>query len=84
MTDLKKLKTTGKGQLPERGISTAQIIAKDTRIHEGKSKKKPLQVMIDETEFNDFSAEAAAMFGHRKGAKSLYFSYIFKKLQCRK
>ena len=77
--ELKKLKNSVKGDLPKRGSNTDQVINNDTRIIEEKSKKQPLQVMIDESEFNSFSTKAASMFGHRKGAKSLYFSYILSK-----
>ena len=81
MTNLKGLKkpaTKGKGDLPERGQKSA-VIQADPRPNETKAPKKPLQFMVDEDTFNDFSSKAAAMFGHKKGAKTLYFQYLIGK-----
>ena len=78
MTDTSALKkpTKKKGDLPERGKKAAPVIANDTRDKDKPAKKKPLQVMVTVAEFDEFSAKAAEMFGHVKGAKSQYFSYL--------
>jgi hypothetical protein len=79
-TSALKKKSASKGDLPERGAGVSEVISNDTRKKDEKPKKKPLQVMVEEAEFNEFSKKAAEMFGHVKGAKSLYFSHIFSKM----
>ncbi|MEC4678056.1 MAG: hypothetical protein VST69_04800 [Nitrospirota bacterium] len=82
MSNVKQLQkssgTKGKGAMPERG-DTSHVINADTRPIETSSKKKPLQFMVDEATFNDFSTKAAAMFGHKKGTKTQYFEYLNNK-----
>lgn len=68
-----------KGDLPERGTSAARVVSTDTRAKQEKEAKKPLQFMVGETVFNDFSAKAAEMFGHKKGSKTQYFEYLMTK-----
>ncbi len=68
--------TKGKGEPPKRG-KTETVIKKDTRSNDIKPKNKPLQVMVNPELFDSFSIQAAEMFGHKKGAKSLYFEYLF-------
>jgi len=72
VTALKK----GKGEPPKRG-QNEPIIKKDTRQNDIAVKKKPLQFMVEPALFDSFSVQAAEMFGHKKGAKSLYFEYLF-------
>ena len=35
--------------------------------------------MVDTDIFDNFAIESAEMFGHKKGAKSLYFEFLFNK-----
>ena len=67
MTDTTKLK---KGTPPQR-LKAQEKILEDTRSEEGKN--RPLQLMISQEVFQEFSAKAGLQFGFEKGAKSKLF-----------
>jgi len=72
MTDTTKLK---KGTPPQR-LKEQEKILEDTRPEEGKN--RPLQLMISQEVFQEFSAKAGLEFGFEKGAKSKLFLAIWK------
>jgi hypothetical protein len=72
MADTTKLK---KGTPPQR-LQEQKKILEDTRAEEGKN--RPLQLMIPQVIFEEFSATAGQKFGFEKGAKSRLFREIWQ------
>ena len=75
MTNTTKLK---KGTPPQR-LKAQEKILEDTRSEEGKN--RPLQLMISQEIFQEFSAKAGLQFGFEKGAKSKLFIKIWNAYQ---
>lgn len=80
MVDTRALKK--KGVPPPRQTAEPTVIHADPRPDDGKN--KPLQFMVPPRVADEFSAEAGAVFGFNKGAKSKLFLALWEAYKANK